>query len=118
MQLLKGYRVLDFGRYIAAPYCGFLLAQLGAEVIRIERPGGSEERFFVPITKQGEGTMYQQMNANKKGITLDLASPEGKVLTQTLIGIADILIANLPPKTMKALALDYESLQAIKKILF
>jgi len=115
MQLLKGYRVLDFGRYIAAPYCGFLLAQLGAEVIRIERPGGSEDRFFVPITTQGEGTMYQQMNANKKGITLDLASPEGKVLTQKLIATADIVIANLPPKTMKALALDYDSLQAIKK---
>ena len=115
MQLLKGYRILDFGRYIAAPYCGFLLAQLGAEVIRVERPGGSEDRFFVPITNQGEGTMYLQMNANKKGITLDIATEEGRSIAKKLIATSDVVIANLPPKTAKTLGLDYETLEAVRK---
>ena len=64
-QLLKGYKVLDFGRYIAAPYCASLLGQMGAEVIRIERPGGSEDRYLAPITPAGDGAMYMQMNAHK-----------------------------------------------------
>ena len=115
MKLLENYRVLDFGRYIAAPYCGFLLAQLGAEVIRVERPGGHEDRFLVPITDQGYGTMYLQMNANKKGVTLDMSKPAGKKLARELIATSDIVIANLPPKTLKALSLDYESLCQLKE---
>ena len=115
MELLKGYRVLDFGRYIAAPYCGFLLTQLGAEVIRIERPGGNEDRFVIPISDQGNGAMFLQVNANKKGITLDLSKPEGKQIAKELIATADIVIANLPPKTLKALELDYDALTTIKE---
>lgn len=115
LQILKGYRVLDFGRYIAAPYCASLLGQMGAEVIRIERPGGSEDRYLAPITEQGDGAMYLQMNAHKKGMTLDLAKPEGRKITKELIATADIVIANLPPKTLAHLGLDYESLIAIKK---
>jgi crotonobetainyl-CoA:carnitine CoA-transferase CaiB-like acyl-CoA transferase len=83
--LLKNYRVLDFGRYIAAPYCASLLGQMGAEVIRIERPGGSEDRYLVPITEQGDGAMYLQMNAHKKGMTLDIAKEEGKKIMRALI---------------------------------
>ncbi len=114
-QLLKGYKVLDFGRYIAAPYCASLLGQMGADVIRIERPGGSEDRFLAPITEQGDGAMYMQMNAHKKGITLDIAKPEGRKIAKELVATADIVIANLPPKTLKFLALDYDSLTAIKE---
>ncbi len=113
-QLLKGYKVLDFGRYIAAPYCASLLGQMGAEVIRIERPGGSEDRFLAPVTEQGDGAMYMQMNAHKKGITLDIAKPAGKAVVRKLIATADIVIANLPPKTLKYLELDYASLTAIQ----
>ncbi len=113
-QLLKGYKVLDFGRYIAAPYCASLLGQMGAEVIRIERPGGSEDRFLAPVTEQGDGAMYLQMNAHKKGITLDIAKPVGKEIVRKLIATADIVIANLPPKTLKYLELDYASLTAIQ----
>ena len=115
MNLLSGYRVLDFGRYIAAPYCGFLLAQLGAEVVRVERPGGHEDRYLIPVSDQGDGTLYLQMNANKKGLTLDMSKPEGKRLTKRLISSADIVLANLPAKTLQALELDYESLTAIKE---
>jgi len=114
-QLLKGYKVLDFGRYIAAPYCASLLGQMGAEVIRIERPGGSEDRFLAPITPAGDGAMYMQMNAHKKGITLDIAKPEGRTIAKELIATADIVIANLPPKTLSYLGLDYESLTAVKE---
>jgi len=114
-QLLKGYKVLDFGRYIAAPYCASLLGQMGADVIRIERPGGSEDRFLAPITEQGDGAMFMQMNAHKKGITLDIAKPEGRKIAKKLIATADIVIANLPPKTLKFLALDYDSLTTIKE---
>ena len=114
-QLLKGYKVLDFGRYIAAPYCASLLGQMGAEVIRIERPGGSEDRFLAPVTEQGDGAMYLQMNAHKKGITLDIAKPAGKAVAKKLIATADIVIANLPPKTLQYLELDYDSLTAINK---
>ncbi len=114
-QLLKGYKVLDFGRYIAAPYCASLLGQMGAEVIRIERPGGSEDRFLAPVTEQGDGAMYLQMNAHKKGITLDIAKPAGKAIAKKLIATADIVIANLPPKTLQYLELDYDSLTAINK---
>ena len=105
-QLLKGYKVLDFGRYIAAPYCASLLGQMGAEVIRIERPGGSEDRFLAPITPAGDGAMYMQMNAHKKGVTLDIAKPEGKKIAKALIATADVVIANLPPKTLNYLGLD------------
>ena len=113
--LLKGYRVLDFGRYIAAPYCAALLAQMGAEVIRVERPEGHEDRYFIPITPQGEGTMYIQMNVNKLGMTLNLATEKGRAIAKELIATSDIVIANLPPKTLKALQLDYDSLKAIKE---
>ena len=72
MKILKDIRVLDFGRYIAGPYCGALLGDLGAEVIRIERLDGSEDRFIHPLKEEGgEGAMFMQMNRNKKGMTLN-----------------------------------------------
>ena len=113
-KVLAGYRVLDFGRYIAAPYCASLLAFMGAEVIRIERPGGSEDRHITPVTADGDGAMFMQMNANKSGMTLDIASPEGRDVVKKLVATADVVIANMPPKTLAALGLDYDSLCDIK----
>ncbi len=112
--LLKGIRVLDFGRYIAGPYCASLLGQMGAEVIRIERPGGSEDRFIMPVTETGDGGMYLQVNVHKKGMTLDIASTEGKRIVRHLVETADVIIANMPDKTLRVLGLDYETLKAIK----
>lgn len=114
ISILNGYRVLDFGRYIAAPYCAALLGHLGAEVIRIERPGGSEDRYLVPITDEGHGAMFMQMNAGKRGMTLNIAKPAGREVVKKLVATADVVVANLPPNLLKRLELDYESLKAIK----
>ena len=63
--ILEGVKVLDFGRYIAGPFCGALLADYGAEVIRIERVDGSEDRYVTPVTEDGQGAMFLQLNRNK-----------------------------------------------------
>ena len=72
--VLKGVRVIDFGRYIAGPYCGALLAEYGADVIRIEKRDGSEDRFPAQVGG-GLGALFLQMNRNKRSVTLDPASP-------------------------------------------
>lgn len=77
MKVLEGIKVLDFGRFIAGPFCSALLADYGADVIRIDRVGGGEDRFIVPVTEQGEGALFLQVNRNKRSMTLDLDSPEG-----------------------------------------
>ena len=111
---LAGIRVLDFGRYIAGPYCATLLADMGAEVIRIERREGGEDRYLVPVTEQGEGAMFIGLNRNKKGITLDPAHPQAAEIKRRLIASADVVVANLPINILTKLGLDYESLKAIK----
>jgi crotonobetainyl-CoA:carnitine CoA-transferase CaiB-like acyl-CoA transferase len=114
-QVLKGIRVLDFGRYIAGPYCGTLLGDMGAEVIRIEKVDGSEDRFLSPITEAGDGCTFLQLARNKKGLTLNPTKPEGREIVKKLVKTADVVIANLPPDTLQAMGLDYESLKAIKQ---
>ena len=111
---LAGLRVLDFGRYIAGPYCAMLLADFGAEVIRIERREGGEDRNVSPITEGGEGPMFIGFNRNKKGITLDPAHPDSREIKRRLIASADVVIANLPLDVLAKLELDYESLKAVK----
>lgn len=111
---LTGIRVLDFGRYIAGPYCATLLADMGAEVIRIERREGGEDRYLVPVTEQGEGAMYIGLNRNKKGITLDPTHPGSAEIKRRLIASADVVVANLPIDVLTRIGLDYESLKAIK----
>ena len=114
MGVLDGTRVVDFGRYIAGPYCGALLADLGAEVIRVERVEGGEDRWVTPVTSDGVGAMYLQCNRGKRGMTLDVGTPEGREVVARLIRTADVVIANLPPATLKSMGLDYETLRAIK----
>lgn len=115
---LDGIRVLDFGRYIAGPYCAALLGDMGAEVIRIEKRDGSEDRQLVPVIHAddgtpGEGALFLQMNRNKKGITLDPAHPRGREVVRKLIATADVVVVNLPPQTLAALGLDWPSVHAI-----
>jgi crotonobetainyl-CoA:carnitine CoA-transferase CaiB-like acyl-CoA transferase len=112
--VLEGIRVLDFGRYIAGPYCAALLAEEGAEVIRIEKREGSEDRFQAPVAETGEGALFLQMNRNKLGLTLDPMTPEGQEIVKKLVATADVVIANLPPQTLSAMKLDYDSLEAVK----
>jgi crotonobetainyl-CoA:carnitine CoA-transferase CaiB-like acyl-CoA transferase len=108
--LLAGYRVLDFGRFIAGPYCAALLADHGADVIRIERVDGGEDRCVPHIAPSGEGGLYMQMNRNKRCLTLDLASERGRDIVRRLVRTADVVVANLPPATLKQLGLDYGTL--------
>src|SRR5579864_1536519 len=114
--VLDGIRVLEFGRYIAGPFCAALLADLGAEVIRIERLGGGEDRFFIPVGAgpDGGGAMFLAMNRNKLGMTLNPAAPKGREIVRRLISTADVVVANLPPQVLRALALDLDSLRMVK----
>lgn len=111
--VLEGIRVLDFGRYIAGPLCAALLADFGADVIRVDRLGGSEDRFFFPVTDQGEGALFLQANRNKRSIALDIDRPEGREVVRRLVMTADIVVANMPLQTLVSLGLDYKSLSAI-----
>lgn len=113
-KVLEGIRVLDFGRFIAGPFCAALLADYGADVIRIDRVGGSEDRFIVPVTDSGEGALFLQVNRNKRSITLDIDSAEGRDVVRRLVETADVVVANMPPRSLKSLGLDYETLCAIK----
>lgn len=112
--LLSGIRVLDFGRYIAGPYCATLLGEYGADVIRIEKRTGGEDRYIAPIAASGEGGMFMQINRNKRSLTLDPLTPEGRDVVAKLVGSADIVVANLPEPALKQMGLDYETLKAIK----
>ena len=114
MTVLQGIRVLDFGRYVAGPYCATLLGYLGADVIRVERLGGGEDRFIAPITAHGEGAVFLQTACNKRSLALDLRRPEAREILRRLIGSADVVVANLPPATLAALELDYESLCKVR----
>ena len=114
MGVLEGIRVLDFGRYIAGPYCAALLAEHGAEVIRIEKLQGSEDRYQAPVAKTGEGALFLQMNRNKLGMTLDPMLPQGQEVVRKLVATADVVVANLPPQTLADMKLDYASLTAVK----
>lgn len=111
---LNGIRVLDFGRYIAGPYCAALLAEYGADVIRIEKRSGSEDRYTAPITPQGEGGLFMQMNRNKRCLTLDPMSEGGREVVRRLVATADVVVANLPPQALAQMGLDDDALRAIK----
>ncbi len=114
--VLSGYRVLDFGRYIAGPYCATLLAEFGADVIRIEKVAGSEDRYTTPVNGDGGvGALFMQVNRNKRGLTLNPMKPEGREIVAKLVETADVVVANLPPQGLLAMGLDLESLRKIKK---
>ena len=111
---LDGIRVIDFGRFIAAPYCAVLFADMGADVIRVERCGGGEDRYLGPVVESGEGGLFLNVNRRKRGITLNFAHAESGEIIRRLILSADIVTVNLPLDVMKKLGLDYESLCEIK----
>lgn len=111
---LAGIRVIDFGRFIAGPYCAMLLADMGADVVRIDRRQGSEDRYLAPVTSSGEGAGFLSLNRNKRSLTLDAAKPEAAKIIHRLIQSADVVVANLPIDVMKKMGLDYDALRAIK----
>jgi crotonobetainyl-CoA:carnitine CoA-transferase CaiB-like acyl-CoA transferase len=102
--ILEGIRVLDFGRYIAGPFAATMLGDMGAEVIRVERRGGSEDRFVAPVAAgTAEGALFLGLNRNKKGITLDPMTP------------SDVVVANLPINILRRMRLDYDTLRRVKE---
>ncbi len=111
---LQGIRVVDFGRFIAGPYCAMLLADMGADVIRVDRRQGSEDRYTAPVTEQGEGGAFMSLNRNKRSLTLDTSKPESAEIIQRLVSRADVVVANLPVAVMKKMRIDYDSLRALK----
>lgn len=111
--VLTGVRVLDFSRYIAGPYCAALLGFLGADVIRIEKPGGGEDRFVGPVSATASA-IFMETGVNKRSMTLDLKHPDAAQVVAQLVRGADVVIANMPPKVLKRMGLDYDTLRAIK----
>ncbi|HKI98432.1 MAG TPA: CoA transferase [bacterium] len=112
--ILEGIRVLDFGRYIAGPFCATMLGDMGAEVIRVERVEGSEDRFLASVAESGEGGTFLQLARNKQGLTLDPMKPESAEIKRRLVATADVVVANLPIGTLKQMGIDYDTLRAIK----
>jgi len=111
---LAGIRVIDFGRFIAGPYCAMLLADMGADVIRVDRRQGSEDRYIAAITESGEGGGFLSLNRNKRNLTLDTSKPESAEIIRRLVKGADVVVANLPNNVLKSMRLDYDSLKATK----
>lgn len=112
--VLKGLRVLDFGRYVAAPYCAMLLADMGAEVIRVERPGGEEDRRVGLTAANRENLLYPSMARNKKAITLDYARAESLRVLGDLVASSDIFLHNFSPSAALGLNLGYEQIKAFE----
>lgn len=113
--MLDGIRILDVTRFVAGPAATVLMADLGADVIRIESPGGAEDRSTLPF-KDGfhGGVGFTQLGRNKRGLSLDLSKEEGRAVFDRLLPTADIVVANLPRKTAASLGLDYDRMAAIK----
>ncbi len=110
---LKDLKVIDLTRVLAGPFCAMMLADLGAEVIKIERPEtGDDSRAFGPH-QNGESAYFMSINRGKKSITLDLKAEKGKEVFLRLIKDADILVENFKPGVMKKLGLGYDSLKEI-----
>jgi len=110
---LTGVRVLDLSRVLAGPYTTMVLADLGAEVVKVEEPGvGDESRRFGPF-QNGVSTYFASINRGKKGFTLNLKAEAGKRLFLDLVRQADILVENYRPGVMKRLGLDYPALRAV-----
>jgi crotonobetainyl-CoA:carnitine CoA-transferase CaiB-like acyl-CoA transferase len=110
---LDGIRVVDLSRFIAGPYCAMLLGDMGADVIKVEPPGrGENSRTFAPFI-EGESLYTMVFNRNKRSLTLDLRSEQGKDVLRNLLRKADVLVENFVPGTLEKMGLDADSLKAL-----
>jgi crotonobetainyl-CoA:carnitine CoA-transferase CaiB-like acyl-CoA transferase len=113
--LLSGIRVVDLTTSIAGPYAAMLLGDMGAEVIKIERPGsGDDSRAWGPPFLDGESLWFLSVNRNKKSLALDYTGESGRRVLRDLVRTADVLIVNLVPRVQQKLKVDYASLAAVK----
>ena len=110
---LSGVRVVEVGNYMAAPFCAMQLADLGADVIKVENPNGGDSVRHVAPLLDGEGSAFLRLNRNKRSLAVDLKSAEGKEVFRKLAATTDVVVENLRPGTMKDLDLDYPALASI-----
>ncbi len=109
---LQGLKIVDLTRVLAGPYCSMILGDLGAEVIKIEAPGGSDEtRKWGPPFKKGVSAYYLCANRNKKSMTLNLKTETGQEIIKKLVKQSDVIINNFKTGTMERLGLDYPTLK-------
>src|SRR5712691_9301369 len=110
---LDGVRVLDLSRVIAGPWCGALLADMGADVVKVEDTGSGDESRTWPPHKDGEAAAYLLFNRNKRGLALDLKAPEGVEIVKKLTAGADVVIENFRTGTMESFGLGWDVLSAL-----
>ena len=111
---LSGLRVLDLSRVLAGPFCSMILADLGAEVIKIEEIGTGDQTRTIPPFQNGESHYFLAINRNKKSVALDARTPEGRVLLLELAGQCDVVLENFRPGVLARLGLGYAQLKTIK----
>lgn len=109
---LSGMRVIELAHIMAGPVCGLMLADMGADVIKVEKPTGDDSRRFVPPEIGGEAAAYMMMNRNKRGISLNLKDPHAVEVLRKLLADADVVVENYRKGTMEKLGLSYEDLAA------
>ncbi len=109
---LAGIKVVEIAQNLAGPYAAEILATLGADVLKVERPGGDDARGWGPPFTNGAATTFQTVNRNKRSVTLDLKQPEDCARLRGLIAEADVLVQNLRPGSLDALGFDAASLRA------
>jgi len=115
ISLLQGIRILDLTTSIAGPYATMLLADMGAEVVKIERPGtGDDSRAWGPPFLDGESLWFLSVNRNKRSVTLDYSTESGRKVLHDLVRKADVVIVNLVARVQQKLGLDYAALKAVK----
>jgi CoA:oxalate CoA-transferase len=112
--LLKGVRILDFTRVMAGPFCTALMADLGAEVIKVEPPHGDDYRHVGPFMN-GESALFSLMNRGKRSIVLDLKNPKDLEVARALAGKSDVIVENFRPGVTRKLGIDYETLREINQ---
>lgn len=110
---LAGMKVIELAHIMAGPVCGLMLADMGADVIKVEKPDGDDSRRFVPPAIEGESAAYMMMNRNKRGLALNLKDPEAVHVLHRLLEEADVVIENYRMGTMERLGLGYDDLRAI-----
>ncbi len=109
---LDGIRVLEYAQYVAGPFAGMLLADLGADVIKVEPPGGDAWRRYEPFA-DGESRYFYSLNRNKRSVVLDLKVDEGRRASQALVRTADVVLHNFPPARARLFGLDRESVREV-----
>ena len=110
---LEGVKVLDLTRVLAGPYCTMMLADMGADVVKIERPGaGDDTRAFGPPFLNGESAYFLSINRNKRSVTLDLKHEKALAILRQLLETADVVVENFRPGTMESFGFAYETVHA------